>query len=101
MCEESPKFKFTALMPLNNKEDLKTEFNRALKLPGMVEVGINTGTLTDHLMISFIWHFMNWLQLTKFLYGFTLIVQQFILIIAVIALLIAISTITRGALSIF
>ncbi len=46
MCEESPKFKFTALLPLNNAEDMRAEFKRALKLPGMVGVGINTGPFT-------------------------------------------------------
>ena len=46
MCSTSPKFKFTALVPLSNKEDMTAEFNRAINLPGMVGVGINTGPLT-------------------------------------------------------
>jgi len=46
MCAGSPKFKFTALLPLTNKEDMATEFNRAIKLPGMVGVGVNTGPFT-------------------------------------------------------
>ncbi len=46
MCANSPKFKFTALLPLSNKEDMTTEFNRAINLPGMVGVGINTGPFT-------------------------------------------------------
>ena len=46
MCTNSPKFKFAALLPLTNKEDMTAEFNRAINLPGMVGVGINTGPLT-------------------------------------------------------
>jgi predicted TIM-barrel fold metal-dependent hydrolase len=46
MCANSPKFKFTALLPLTNKEDMTAEFNRTINLPGMVGVGINTGPLT-------------------------------------------------------
>ena len=46
MCATSPKFKFTALVPLSNKEDMTAEFSRAINLPGMVGVGINTGPLT-------------------------------------------------------
>ena len=46
MCAKSPKFKFTALVPLTNKEDMTAEFNRAINLPGMVGVGISTGPLT-------------------------------------------------------
>jgi predicted TIM-barrel fold metal-dependent hydrolase len=46
MCANSPKFKFTALLPLTNKEDMTAEFNRTINLPGMVGVGINTGPFT-------------------------------------------------------
>ena len=46
MCANSPKFKFAALLPLTNKEDMTAEFNRAINLPGMVGVGINTGPFT-------------------------------------------------------
>jgi uncharacterized protein len=46
MCTNSPKFKFAALLPLTNKEDMTAEFNRAINLPGMVGVGINTGPST-------------------------------------------------------
>jgi predicted TIM-barrel fold metal-dependent hydrolase len=46
MCTNSPKFKFAALLPLTNKDDMTAEFNRAINLPGVVGVGINTGPLT-------------------------------------------------------
>jgi len=46
MCANSPKFKFAALLPLTNKEDMTAEFNRAINLPGVVGVGINTGPFT-------------------------------------------------------
>jgi len=46
ICATSPKFKFTALLPLTNEKDMTTEFNRSINLPGMVGVGINTGPLT-------------------------------------------------------
>ncbi len=46
MCADSPKFKFTALVPLTNKEDMTAEFNRAINLPGVVGIGINTGPFT-------------------------------------------------------
>ena len=46
MCANSPKFKFAALLPLTNKEDMTAEFNRAINLPGMVGVGISTGPFT-------------------------------------------------------
>jgi aminocarboxymuconate-semialdehyde decarboxylase len=46
MCTNSTKFKFAALLPLTNKEDMTAEFNRAINLPGMVGVGINTGPFT-------------------------------------------------------
>ena len=46
MCANSPKFKFTALVPLTNKEDMTSEFNRAINLPGVVGIGINTGPFT-------------------------------------------------------
>jgi predicted TIM-barrel fold metal-dependent hydrolase len=46
MCANSPKFKFAALLPLTNKDDMTAEFNRAINLPGVVGVGINTGPLT-------------------------------------------------------
>jgi uncharacterized protein len=47
MCAESPKFKFAALVPLTNSKDMAAEFNRAIALPGMVGIGINTGPLTS------------------------------------------------------
>jgi predicted TIM-barrel fold metal-dependent hydrolase len=46
MCASSPKFKFTALLPLTNEKDMTAEFNRAINLAGMVGIGINTGPLT-------------------------------------------------------
>jgi len=46
ICATSPKFKFTALLPLTNEKDMTAEFNRSINLPGMVGVGINTGPLT-------------------------------------------------------
>ena len=46
ICAASPKFKFTALLPLTNEKDMTAEFNRSINLPGMVGVGINTGPLT-------------------------------------------------------
>jgi predicted TIM-barrel fold metal-dependent hydrolase len=46
MCTNSPQFKFAALLPLTNKDDMTAEFNRAINLPGMVGVGINTGPFT-------------------------------------------------------
>jgi aminocarboxymuconate-semialdehyde decarboxylase len=39
-------FKFAALLPLNNEADMTAEFDRAINLPGMVGVGINTGPFT-------------------------------------------------------
>ncbi len=47
MCAESPKFKFTPLLPLTNEKDMTAEFNRAINLPGMVGVGISTGPFTS------------------------------------------------------
>jgi predicted TIM-barrel fold metal-dependent hydrolase len=46
ICTNSPKFKFAALLPLTNKNDMTAEFNRAINLPGVVGVGINTGPFT-------------------------------------------------------
>jgi aminocarboxymuconate-semialdehyde decarboxylase len=46
MCASSPKFKFAALLPLTNKNDMTAEFNRAINLPGTVGVGISTGPFT-------------------------------------------------------
>ncbi len=46
LCANSPKFKFTALVPLTTKEDMTSEFNRAVNLPGVVGIGINTGPFT-------------------------------------------------------
>jgi predicted TIM-barrel fold metal-dependent hydrolase len=46
MCASSPQFRFAALLPLSNKEDMTAEFNRSINLPGMVGVGINTGPFT-------------------------------------------------------
>jgi aminocarboxymuconate-semialdehyde decarboxylase len=46
MCTNFPKFRFAALLPLTNKNDMTAEFNRAINLPGMVGVGINTGPFT-------------------------------------------------------
>ena len=46
MCANSAKFKFAALLPLTNKEDMTAEFKRAINLPGVVGVGINTGPFT-------------------------------------------------------
>jgi predicted TIM-barrel fold metal-dependent hydrolase len=42
----STRFKFCALLPMNSLADMQTEFDRAMTLPGMVGVGINTGPLT-------------------------------------------------------
>jgi len=47
MCtNNSPKFKFAALLPMSSLADMQTEFDRAINLPGMVGVGITTGPLT-------------------------------------------------------
>jgi uncharacterized protein len=46
ICANSPKFKFNALLPMTNKEDMTAEFNRSISLPGMVGVGVNTGPFT-------------------------------------------------------
>ena len=46
ICTNSPKFKFAALLPLTNINDMAAEFNRAINLPGVVGVGINTGPFT-------------------------------------------------------